>query len=227
MSKPLSTEEQRRLNNERTRAVNQAKRDEVALIKEGKGTRDWTREQQKEWLQTGKCHGIKGHHMKDVSNHPEYAGDKNNIQLLDKNEHLAAHRGDYKNSTNGYYNPKTGRINDFGNNPPTKPKAERLSDPLSERSVKYNSTMRKNADAQKAEAKKRAAEGKNQKNSKGRVPENTDSKTLSKTRNNPSTAKKSTSTESKTLANNRAKSGKSKPEETKGETHSHKIRHSH
>ena len=119
----LTSEEQRQLNNARTRAVNQAKRDEVKLIREGKGTRDWTSAQQKEWLQTGKCHGIKGHHMKNVSDYPRYAGDKNNIQLLNSKEHLAAHSGDFKNKTNGYYNPDTGRISSFGSNPPSRPEA--------------------------------------------------------------------------------------------------------
>lgn len=231
MSK-TSSDEQRKLNNARTRAVNQAKREEVALIKEGKGTRDWTPEQQREWLKTGKCHDIKGHHMKDVSTYPEYAGDKNNIQLLTKEEHLAAHHGDFKNTTNGYYNPKTGRTKDFGENPPSKPKPEKLSEPLSERSVKYNATKRKTADAQKAEAKKLKSEGKIENHSKAKVPdkhasEKTDSKTLARNRKKPSDSE-SNSTQSKTLSRERAKdSAAKKHTPDPGETHAHKRTHSH
>ena len=231
MSKSLS-DEQRELNNARTRAVNQAKREEVSLIKEGKGTRDWTPDQQREWLQTGKCHDIKGHHMKDVSTYPEYAGEKNNIQMLTSKEHLAAHRGDYKNTTNGYYNPDTGRIKDFGENPPTKPRTEKLSEPLSERSVKYNTTMRKNAEAQKAEAKKLKSEGKIENNSKARVPEKnsiekTDSKTLAYSRKNAS-GSETNSTQSKTLSKERSKVSATKKNTTStGETHTHKKTHSH
>lgn len=230
MSKPLS-EEQRRLNNARTRAVNQAKRDEVALIKEGKGTRDWTPAQQKEWIQTGKCEGFKGHHMKDVSTYPEYAGDRHNIQMLNAEEHLKAHGGNFRNSTNGYYNPDTGRFRSFGNNPPSKPKAQDLSNPISERAVKYNETMRKNAEAQKSEARKLKAEGSTERASKARAPEKhaapekTDSKTLEKSRA-AAAAPESASTQSKTLAKDRARATASESSAT-GRTHAHKKTHSH
>lgn len=231
MSKSLS-DEQRELNNARIRAVNQAKRDEVALIKKGMGTRDWTTAQQKEWLQTGKCHDIEGHHMKDVSTYPEYAGDKNNIQMLNSKEHFAAHRRDYKNTTNGYYDPNTNKIKEFGEKPPTAPKAEKLSSPLSERAVKYNTTMRKNAEAQKAEAKKLKSEGKIESSSKARKPEKstiekTDSKTLASCRKNTSVSK-SNSTQSKTLSRDRStasSAGKSITSPGKTNTHRHTRSH--
>lgn len=228
MSKRTS-EEQRRLNNARTRAVNQAKRDEVKLVREGRGTRDWTQAQQREWLRTGRCKDIKGHHMKDVSNHPEYAGDRNNIQMLNSKEHLAAHGGDFKNKTNGYYNPNTGRIKSFGENPPTKPMDKALSNPLSKQSIKYNLTMRKRAEAQKAEAQKLKAEGKLQKASRARTPETlekTDSKTLARSRAS-GTASEKASTLSKTLASARARSSSAPSKSSKGELHSHSKSHSH
>ena len=232
MSKP-KTEDQHELNKIRTRAVNQAKRDEVELVREGKGTRDWTPDQQREWLRTGKCEGIKGHHMKDVSNHPEYAGDRNNIQMLTHKEHYDAHGGNYKNSTNGYYNPKTGKTMDFGDSPPHKPAPQKLSNPLSERSVKYNTTMKRNADAQKAEARKLKAVGETKAASKAHVPEKrsipekTDSKTLSRDREK-TPAREAASSESKTLNRDRAKSAsETSKRPSSGESHSHRMSHSH
>lgn len=46
-----------------------------------------------------------GHHMLNVSDHPEYAGDYRNIQALARSngEHLAAHGRNYNNETNQYY----------------------------------------------------------------------------------------------------------------------------
>ena len=49
--------------------------------------------------------------MKSANEYPDFAGDASNIQFLkrrtmDKNEHLDAHKGDYRNPTNGYYNAK-------------------------------------------------------------------------------------------------------------------------
>ncbi len=225
-----TSEEQRRLNNARTRAVNQAKRGEVKLIREGRGTRDWTQAQQREWLRTGRCRGIKGHHMKDVSTHPEYAGDRNNIQMLNGREHLAAHGGNFKNKTNGYYNPDTGRIKSFGENPPTRPADRALSAPLSKQSVKYNLTMRKRAEAQKTAAQRLKAEGKLQGASRARVPkapEKTDSKTLARSRAVGTTSERA-STQSRTLARDRARSSSAPSKSSgKGESRSHSKGHSH
>lgn len=46
-----------------------------------------------------------GHHMLNVHDHPEYAGDYRNIQALARSngEHLAAHGGDFHNETDQYY----------------------------------------------------------------------------------------------------------------------------
>lgn len=39
---------------------------------------------------------------------------------MDVNEHLDAHRGNYKNPTNGYYDPETGTFVEFGDYVPEK-----------------------------------------------------------------------------------------------------------
>ena len=44
-----------------------------------------------------------GHHMLNVDGYPEYAADWRNIQALDSSEHLAAHKGNFKNNTDYYY----------------------------------------------------------------------------------------------------------------------------
>ena len=53
-----------------------------------------------------------GHHMLNVNEHPEYAGDWRNIQALSRSndEHIKAHQGDFSNNTNWYYNANTGKI---------------------------------------------------------------------------------------------------------------------
>lgn len=56
-----------------------------------------------------------GHHMLNVAEHPEYAGDWRNIQALcrSNNEHINAHKGKFSNNTNWYYNESTGEIIDI------------------------------------------------------------------------------------------------------------------
>ena len=41
--------------------------------------------------------------MLNVDEYPEYAADWRNIQALDSSEHLAAHKGNFKNNTDYYY----------------------------------------------------------------------------------------------------------------------------
>lgn len=136
----FSEREQKDINNARARAVRQAWTQEKECVKNGQGTRDWTTEQQEDILKNGKVHGYEGHHMRSVSNGKTYdeqmkiAGDKNNIQFLEKtkdnNEHLKAHNGNTKNRTNGYYDVKNGKTKDFGNGDPKAPKPEKLSNPV-------------------------------------------------------------------------------------------------
>lgn len=114
---------------EASKAIRTAWQKEKELVSEGKGTRDWTSEQQKEILELGKAYyhsenpddindgkAFEGHHMKSAEAYPEYQGDPDNIQFLSRPEHQEAHGGDYKNPTNGYFNPVSKITRDFGNN---------------------------------------------------------------------------------------------------------------
>ncbi len=115
MKNELSNEEKKRLSYERQNAVRKAWKEEQARVTDGHGTRKWTPEEQEEILSRGSVRGYEGHHMKSVSLYPEYAGDPKNIQFLNEDEHLlGAHNGDYHNLTNGYYDPETGIMNEFG-----------------------------------------------------------------------------------------------------------------
>jgi hypothetical protein len=101
------------------KAISLAWSKEQQLVREGKGTRDWTLEQQQDILDRGKAYGddgkaFEGHHMKSAEKYPEYQGDLENIQFLSRTEHFAAHDWNFQTPTNGYYNPTTGEISDFG-----------------------------------------------------------------------------------------------------------------
>lgn len=122
---------------EANKAIRLAWQRESELVQEGKGTRDWTEEQQKDILNSeiGKAYDEKGRayegqHMKSVEKYPEYQGDPNNIQFLTKDEHLEAHKGNWQNPTNWYYDPEKKKYFDFGNGEiiPVKPKE--LSSPI-------------------------------------------------------------------------------------------------
>ena len=106
---------------EANKAIRLAWEREQALVSEGKGTRDWTKEQQQDILDPdkGKAYDDKGRafegqHMKSVAEYPEYQGNPDNIQFLTKDEHLEAHKGSWQNPTNWYFNPDTKEFVDFG-----------------------------------------------------------------------------------------------------------------
>ena len=106
---------------EANKAIAAAWAKEKQLVFEGKGTRDWTPEQQNNIIEKGKAYdedgkAYEGHHMKSVSAYPEYQGDAENIQFLSRVEHLSAHGGYTMNLTNGYYDPFTGKTRGFGDN---------------------------------------------------------------------------------------------------------------
>lgn len=105
----MTIEEKKALNAARIRAVNQAWKNEAELVKEGKGTRQWTKEEQEEMLSNPnhKVTNYHGHHMKSVNGHEEWAGDPKNIQFLTREEHMEAHQNCTQNQTNGYYNYET------------------------------------------------------------------------------------------------------------------------
>lgn len=122
---------------ERNKAIRLAWEREQKLVAEGKGTRDWSQEQQKDILDSniGKAkddngRSYEGQHMKSAAEYPEYQGDPDNIQFLTRDEHLAAHRGSWQNPTNWYYNPDTKEFIDFGENKPVPCEAIYLSEPV-------------------------------------------------------------------------------------------------
>ena len=97
---------------EALKAIRQAWEKEQALVLEGKGTRDWSPEQQISIIEKGKAYdedgkAFEGQHMLSVDAYPEYQGNPDNIQFLTRQEHLEAHDGNWQNPTNWYYNPIT------------------------------------------------------------------------------------------------------------------------
>lgn len=107
---------------ESNKAILAAWNKEQELVQEGKGTREWTPEQQRDILEKGKAYdedgvAFQGQHMKSAEMYPEYQGDPGNIQFLTRAEHLEAHNGNWKNPTNWYFNPVTKEKLDFGDNP--------------------------------------------------------------------------------------------------------------
>lgn len=120
---------------ESNKAILAAWNKEKELVLEGKGTREWTLQQQKDILNKGKAYddegfAFQGQHMKSAEQYPEYQGDPNNIQFLTRTEHLEAHNGNWRNPTNWYYNPVTKEKIDFGDGPVIPCVAIRLSDPV-------------------------------------------------------------------------------------------------
>jgi len=85
----------------RRRAVKEAWRQERELVKAGGGSREWSTEQIDELLTKGKVKGFEGHHINNVQNYPDMAGNPNNIEFLTREEHLSAHNGNWKNETHG------------------------------------------------------------------------------------------------------------------------------
>lgn len=107
---------------EANKAILAAWNNEQALVQEGKGTREWTPQQQQDILEKGKAYdddgyAFQGHHMKSAEKNPEYQGNPLNIQFLTRTEHLDAHCGNWQNPTNWYYNPITKEMVDFGDGP--------------------------------------------------------------------------------------------------------------
>ena len=99
-------------------AIRKAWKNEQKLVKEGKGTYNWSRKQQQSIHDIGLAYdeegyAFQGHHMQSVERYPDYQGDPENIQFLSKADHLAAHNGSFRNSTNGFYNPETKTMESF------------------------------------------------------------------------------------------------------------------
>lgn len=110
---------------------------EQELVRQGKGTRDWTLEQQNDILdpERGKAYdadgrAFDGQHMKSVEKYPEHQGNPDNIQFLTRQEHLEAHKGSWQNQTNWYYDPVTKHFFEFDENELIPCKIIELSNPV-------------------------------------------------------------------------------------------------
>lgn len=88
--------------NARNRGVQRAWEYERADVEMGgKGSADWTEEQQAEIRETGKVRGSEGHHQKNVAGHPDQQVDPDNIKFYkDRQTHLdEGHSGDWHNES--------------------------------------------------------------------------------------------------------------------------------
>jgi len=124
-----------RRTSEADKAIRVAWENERQLVIEGKGTRNWTPEQQQDIREKGKAYdddrkAFQGHHMMSVKAYPEYQGEAENIQFLTRAEHILAHNGYTGNATNGYYDPVTGETTNFNENKYEPCKIIKLSDPI-------------------------------------------------------------------------------------------------
>ena len=119
---------------ESNRAIALAWENEQKRVSEGKGTRDWSPEQQNDILERGKAYdddgrAFRGHHMRSVSISPEEQGNPDNIQFLSHEEHIEAHIVCWQ-PTNWYYDPVTKQRVDFGDGPIIPCKVIDLSAPV-------------------------------------------------------------------------------------------------
>lgn len=101
----------------RSKGVAKAWDKERNLVSQGRGTRQWNISEQKELLDRGRVSHYQGHHMLSVSKYPQHADNPNNIQFLStrkgNNEHLAAHKGDYRTPSEWRYNVNTGKTREM------------------------------------------------------------------------------------------------------------------
>ena len=96
----------------REHAVNQAWKKEAERVLDGKGTWDWTVEQQAELLKRGKVSGFEGSHMLNAKDYPEHEGNPDNIQLIPTIAHFDGvhQRNTHAHNPNGVYDPNTGEV---------------------------------------------------------------------------------------------------------------------
>lgn len=129
---------------ESNKAILAAWNKEQELVQKGKGTREWTPQQQQDILDKGKAYddngkAFEGQHMKSTEMYPEYQGEPGNIQFLTRAEHLDAHDDNWQNPTNWYYNPVTKEKFNFGDGPFIPCEIINLSEPII--SLKVDSTI--------------------------------------------------------------------------------------
>lgn len=148
------------LNYRRSLGVSRAWRRERELVQKGYGTRRWSVKEQKELLKTGRVKGYHGHHMKSVAKHPEHADNPKNVQFLDSrkgnNEHLRAHRGDYRNESDGRYNVQTGRIRPIKDGAPRAMNSYELKDKaIEKRGYEKYSSIKPGQQSRSAQARQK------------------------------------------------------------------------
>ena len=129
---------------ESNKAILAAWNKEQELVQKGKGTREWTPQQQQDILDKDTAYdangeAVEGPHMKSTGMCPEYQGEPGNIQFLTRAEHLDAHDGNWQNPTNWYYNPVTKEKFNFGDGPFIPCEIINLSEPII--SLKVDSTI--------------------------------------------------------------------------------------
>ena len=93
-------------------AVEQAWKAEKLLVRAGKGTRDWTVQQQAELLYRGRVSGFEGSHMLPKSLYPQFAGDPKNIHFLPSTAHYQGVHQGHPTSVlpEGWFDERTGEI---------------------------------------------------------------------------------------------------------------------
>jgi hypothetical protein len=83
---------------------------------DGKGSADWSDQQRQEILDRGRVRGAEGHHINSVGEHSSQQADPDNIKFMkSKDEHLAEHKGDWKNPTEGDLLDRNSRLEDLNN----------------------------------------------------------------------------------------------------------------
>jgi RHS repeat-associated protein len=88
----------------RGQGVNRAwKLERELVLQTGQGTVDWTPSQMQELLSTGKISGFSGHHINNVAQNPDWAGDPRNIVFLSNQPN----GGDHMNSPQGHRGQST------------------------------------------------------------------------------------------------------------------------
>ncbi len=97
-----------------SKAIREAWKNERELVLEGRGTRDWTPEQQADIVdgvtpRDENWRAYEGHHMRSAEAYPEDQGNPDNVQFLTREEHQAAHGNDFRNETSAYYDSETGQ----------------------------------------------------------------------------------------------------------------------
>jgi len=92
------------IKSQRQSAVKKAWKQEKEIIEStGNGSRKWNGVEKQEIQETGKAQGYEGHHINNVKDHPNQAGNPANVEFVTRKEHLNVHQGNFKNKTTGEF----------------------------------------------------------------------------------------------------------------------------